>query len=363
MLKIGRRCKLNIEKRTLTIEHSASEASDMQFANPAWLWLMILMPLPWLLERSRPKISWPGFEGFPKRRRFGWIWLGRLPSLLRGLAIAGLAVALARPQTVGGVTRIAGQGVAIVVILDQSSSMKAVDFPADRGTRMISRLEAARTTFERFVDGRPDDLIGLVAFARLPDVIWLPDVNRDLVRGHVAAVRPARPGDDGTNIGDAIIEGLNAVLHTEPRKKVLVLLTDGNNEPAVSDPKPEDPVDAAILVRDWGVVMHTIAIGRPGGVRHGIDRKTQQPAIAEVAGPNLPLLKQLAETTGGKDFIAADADALIDVFKQIDELEKSPIRGRILTRYDEHYAPCAGFALALLVLDRLLAQGRLRRLP
>jgi Ca-activated chloride channel family protein len=335
----------------------------MQFAHPAWLWLMVLVPLPWLLERSRPRITWPGFEGFPKRRRIGWVWLGGLPAVLRGLAIAGLAVALARPQTVGGRTRIAGQGVAIVVILDRSSSMKAVDFPADRGTRMISRLEAAKTTVEKFVEGRPDDVIGLVAFARFPDVIWLPDVNHALVLGHVDALRPALPGEDATNIGDAIIEGLNAVLHTLPRKKVLVLLTDGNNEPAVSNPKPEDPVDAATLVRDWGVVMHTIAIGRVGGVLHGINRKTQQPAIAEVAGPNLPLLKQLAETTGGSDFVATDADALADVFKRIDELEKSPIRGRILTRYDEHYALWAGCALALLVLDRLLAQGRLRRLP
>jgi Ca-activated chloride channel homolog len=333
----------------------------MEFAHPAWLWLMTLMPLPWLLERSRPRITWPGFEGFPKRRRIGWVWLGGLPAWLRGLAIAGLAVALARPQTVGGVTRIAGQGVAIVVMLDQSSSMKARDFPADRGTRMISRLEAARTTFTKFVEGRPDDLIGLVAFADYPGLACPPTLDHLFLIETVAALRPARPGDDGTNIGDAIIVGLDAVLQTAPRKKVLVLLTDGNNEPGIS--KFEEPIDAAILTRDWGVVLHTIAIGRAGGVRHGIDRKTQQPAFTEVAGPNLPLLKKLAETTGGSDFVAADADALADVFKRIDELEKSPIRGRILTRYDEHYAPWAGFALALLVLDRLLAQGRLRRLP
>ena len=335
--------------------------SDLQFAHPLWLWLMVLMPLPWLLERSRPRILWPGFEGLSTRRRIGWIWLGALPAWLRGLAIAGLSVALAQPQTVGGKTWIAGQGVAIVVMLDQSSSMKAVDFPTDRGTRMISRLDAAKTTFKKFVDGRPDDLVGLVAFANYPGLACPPTPNHLFLIESVEAVHPALPGDDGTNIGDAIIVGLDAVLQTAPRKKVLVLLTDGNNEPAVS--RPFDPAEAATLTRDWGVVLHTIAIGRAGGVRHGIDRKTQQPAIAEVDGPNLPLLKQLAEITGGSDFLAADTDALADVFKRIDELEKSPIHGRILTRYDEHYAPWAGFALALLVLDRLLAQGRLRRLP
>jgi Ca-activated chloride channel family protein len=335
--------------------------TNMHFVHPGWLWLMALMPIPWLLERSRSRITWPGFEGFSTGRRPGWAWLLAFPAWLRGLAIAGLAVALAQPQTVGGVTHIAGQGVAIVVILDHSSSMKAVDFPTDRGTRMISRLEAAKTTFSRFVEGRPDDLIGVVAFANYPDPTCPPTLDHAFLVEAVAALRPARAGDDGTNIGDAIAWGLDALLDAPPKKKVLVLLTDGNNEPAV--PRPLDPEQAAMLARGLGVTLHTIAIGRAGGILHGVDRETQQPAMAEVAGPNLTLLKRLAELTGGSPFVATDADALAAVFKRIDELEKSPVRGRILTRYDEQYAPWAGFALSLLVLDCLLAQGRLRRLP
>ena len=170
---------------------------------------------------------------FPPRIAIGWVWLRALPAVLRGLAIGGLAVALARPQTVGGVTRIAGQGVAIVVALDQSSSMNAVDFPADRGTRLISRLEAAKTTFTRFVEGRSDDLIGLVVFANYPELACPPILDHAFLIETVAAVRSARPGDDGTNIGDAIAVGLDALLIAPPKKKVLVLLTDGNNEPAV----------------------------------------------------------------------------------------------------------------------------------
>src|SRR5262249_39685218 len=105
------------------------------------------------------------------------------------------------------------------------------------------------------------------------------------------------------------------------------------------------------------------AIGQVGGIVHGVERRTDLPFIAEVAGPNLPLLERLARLTGGHNFVAADADALAEVFRKIDELEKSPIRRRILTRYDEHYAAWAGLALGLLALDRLLALGRLRRLP
>jgi Ca-activated chloride channel homolog len=333
----------------------------MRFAQPGWLWLLILMPLPWLLERARPRIAWPSLDGFPPRHRIGWVWLRALPAVLRGLAIGSLAVALARPQTVGGQTRIAGQGVAIVVALDQSSSMNAADFPTDRGTRQISRLDAAKTTFIRFVKGREDDLIGLVVFANYPERACPPTLDHGFLVETVAAVRRARPEDDGTNIGDAIAWALNDVLIAAPAKKVLVLLTDGNNEPGV--PQPLDPEQAAVLVRDLGVTLHTIAIGRLARAVRGIDPERERPATADVEGPNLPLLERLATITGGRSFAATNADALDEVFKTIDALEKSPIRGQILTRYDEHYALWAGLALTLLLLDRLLSQGRLRKLP
>jgi Ca-activated chloride channel family protein len=336
--------------------------TNWQFAHPGWFWLMALVPLPWLLERWRPRIGWPSIEGFAPRRRPGWVWLRWLPPTLRGLAIAGLAVALARPQTVGGVTRIAGKGVAIVVALDQSPSMKAVDFPADRGTRTISRLDAAKETFVRFVAGRPDDLIGLIAFANLPTLIWPPDVDHAMLVEHAVTLRPAGADNSGTNIGAAIALGVDALLMSSPRRKVLVLLTDGHNQPA--GPQLIGPEEAARLARDWGVIVHTIAIGRPDGrIVRGVDRKTQQPTMAEVAGANLELLETLAKTTGGDSWLAVDADALAGIFRKVDQLEKSEVRGQIVTRYDEHYAGWAGLALALLVFDRLLAQGRLRRLP
>jgi Ca-activated chloride channel homolog len=333
----------------------------MQFAQPGWLWLLILMPLPWLLDRARPRIAWPSLGGFPSRHRIGWFWLRALPAILRGLAIGALAVALARPQTVGGITRIAGQGVAIVVALDHSSSMNALDFPTDRGTRLISRLEAAKTTFTDFVEGRSDDLVGLVVFANYPELACPPTLDHAFLLETTDAVRSARPLDDGTNIGDAIAVGLETLLASSPKKKVLVLLTDGNNEPGVRHPLP--PEEGAVLARDFGVTMHTIAIGRIGRGTQGIDPGLKIKVTDDAAGPNLALLERLAQLTGGRSFAATDADALTEVFRTIDALEKSPVRGQILTRYNEHFAPWAGLALCLLILDRLLSLGRLRRLP
>lgn len=284
-----------------------------------------------------------------------------IPPILRGLAIGCLVVALARPQTVGGTTRIAGRGVAIVAVLDDSSSMQADDFPADRGSRRASRLEAAQDVLKEFVAGRPDDLIGLVVFANYPDLACPPTLDHQFLIESVDAVRPARPGDDGTNIGDAVALGLDALRATTAPKKVLVLLTDGENEPAV--PNPLDPVEAARLARALGVTLHTIAVGAPGGLIRAAEADTRLPITRESEGPNLPMLQRLAEIAGGRSFAATDADALRDVFETIDALEKSILHGETRTRYDERYLPWAAAAAVFLVIDRLLSNGRLRRLP
>ncbi|HEX8199662.1 MAG TPA: VWA domain-containing protein [Isosphaeraceae bacterium] len=331
----------------------------MRLAEPAWLVLLALMPLPWLGERMRPRIAWPSLRGFRRVPAAGAGWPRHLPAALRGLALGALAVALARPQSVGGQTRVAGRGVAIVVALDQSTSMTAVDFPAEAG--LLSRLEAARRTFSRFVQGRPDDLIGLVAFANYPDLACPPTLDHAFLLEAVRTLRTARPGEDGTNIGDAIAWALDALRDSPPKQKVLVLLTDGVNSPGV--PRPLDPEAGAQLARDLGVTLHTIAVGRPGGIVRAREPITGLPIPAEVEGPDLALLDRLARLGGGRAFVAADARGLDAVFRAIDELEKSPVRGTVRTRYREWYTPWVGLAVALLVLDRLLAAGRLRRLP
>lgn len=335
----------------------------MRFAHPGWLVLLVFVALPWFWERRRGRIAWPSLSGFWKAKaglslRVALRWL---PPLARGLAIGALVVALARPQTVGGVVRIAAKGVAIVIALDQSSSMNTRDFPADHDSRRISRLEAAKETFARFVEGRESDLIGLVVFANYPDLACPPTLDHRFLLETAAAIRSARPGDDGTNIGDALAWSLDALLAASPPKKVLILLTDGNNEPAVPDPL--DPEDAAELARDMGVTLHTIAIGRAGGVVQTTEAGTDRPIIAELEGPDFPLLERLAAITGGRSFLATSADALDDVFQTIDELEKSQIQDEIYTRYDERFLPWAALAFGLLVFDRLMICGPLRRLP
>jgi len=333
----------------------------MRLSDPYWLILLVVAAFPWVGEWLRRRARWPSLGFFPPRgwRAGGSAWRSLLPPLFRSAALACLAVALARPQTVAGRTRIDTEGVAIVLLLDHSSSMAAEDFPTEAVEEPISRLEAAKRTIDRFIQGRPDDLIGLVTFANHPDLTCPPTLDHDVLRGLLAEVELTRPDLDGTNIGDAIAWGLRAVLETEPRQKVLILLTDGENNPERSTlgHKPLDPQFAAELVRRLGARMHAIGVGREGGtIRLGVPETGLSYQAGRVEGPDLEALERWADATGGAAFAATDASALEDVFDRIDELETTPFSGEILTRYREEFPPWAAAALGLLLLDRLLAR-------
>ncbi|WP_435005406.1 vWA domain-containing protein [Tundrisphaera lichenicola] len=322
-----------------------------RLAEPAWLALTLLILIPWLRSRWRPRLAWPTLSGFEGVRSRSPRILGAIPGLARALAIACLAVAMARPQEPGGQIRVAGRGVAIMAVLDRSPSMSEADFPSEEGP--ISRLEAAKKTLARFIQARADDLVGVVQFANHPDILATPRLDQGFLLDATRSIRPAGVGDVGTSLGDAVIEGLGALRGASTRRKVLILLTDGRDEPAV--PRPTPPIIAAELARDLGVTLHAIAVGRPVE-----DPEKPEPAPE---GPDLALLRSMAEVGGGRLFEAADAESLGRVFEEIDTLERSPVVGTIRTIYRERFAPWASAGLGLLAFDLILSRGRLRRLP
>lgn len=323
----------------------------MRWSEPGWLGLIFLAVLPWVWGWRRVGLAWPTLAGFPNGGSRRVASLRALPWVVRGSALACLALAMARPQSVGGQVRVAGRGVAIMALVDRSSSMKTVDFPSERNT--ISRLDAAKTTLSRFIQARGDDLVGLVSFANYSDAV-APTLDQGSLLEAVQAIRPAGPIDDGTNLGDALILGLGAIRDAPTRRKVMILLTDGRNAPAV--PRPVDPVVAAALARELKVTLHTIAIGKPSGT-------IVKPSPNEADGPDLALLARMAEVGGGRSFVASDAGMLEEVFREIDALEKSPVVGTVRTLYREEYAAWAAAALALLGFDIAWASGRFRQLP
>ncbi len=334
----------------------------MRWAEPAWLALLILVPLPWLWERSRPRLAWPTLAPFAGSPR-GWAArLAWVPTFFLSMTIAGMAVAMARPQTVGGRVRVAAKGVAIVVALDRSSSMKAADF-ADGPTK-LTRLDAAKRTLSRFIAGRPDDVIGIVAFANFPDPTAPPTLDHASVLRAIAALATEEGGGDGTNMGDALAYSLDALRKVSATSRVLILLSDGHNDPNRSTVKaPLDPRAGARLAHELGVTLHTIAVGGEGGVIHTPDPATGLPVAAEVGGPDVALLADLARLGGGRAFRTTDAKSLDAVFAEIDAMEKTTLTDTILTRWHERFAPWAVAALSCLAFQRFLRGGRFARLP
>jgi Ca-activated chloride channel family protein len=337
----------------------------MRLAEPLWLLLLPLVPLLlWAGSRRRPRLAWPTlapFDGAPRgRARLAAV----LPPVLRFVALAALVLALARPQTVGGRTNVRARGVAIVVVLDRSSSMEAADGRDPLTGGPIARFEAARGQFARFVAGRPDDLIGLVAFAAEPDLTSPPTLDHEFLRASAASLRTATAAEDGTNLGDAIAWGLDALRHAPPARRVLVLLTDGDNRPPVTAGSPPlDPRAAARLAAPLGVTLHTVAVGRAGGTVRETIPGLNLDLVGEVEGPNLDLLRDLARIGDGRAFEAADPAALANVFAELDALERTDLAGALRTRYREWAPLCLAVALGAMLLDRLLAAGPLLRLP
>ena len=330
----------------------------MHWGEPGWLILLALVPLPWLAARARPRVAWPSLRGFGPSPTAAGACVARDGADRCSAAWRSwcMAVALCGRRRSAGRTRIAGRGVAIVVALDNSSSMTTVDFPADHAP--LSRLDAARATLARFVAGtaRRSDRPGGVRQLPRPR---LPADARPRAPARLRAGRPpgpARRRRHQPRRRDRLVARRPAA-RSPPKKKVLILLTDGRNSPAV--PHPLDPEKAAALARDLGVT--------PPHDRRGQEARPRRAGPA--AGgrpdrrPDLALLERLAQLGGGRAFVATDATPSTSSSATSTPWRRAPFAATIRTRYRERYAPWVALALALLALDRILSAGRLRRLP
>jgi len=318
---------------------------------PDWPWLLLALLVPagiWAAGRMRRRIVYPGLgEGLPVRSRTLW---SVLPQALRAVALGLVVVALAGP--VRSVERIVrrSEGVTVQLAFDISSSMLAEDFRPD------NRITVARREVSRFVEKREDDRIGLVAFAGEALTVVPGTLDHDVV---LRAVENLNVGQltDGTAIGTALATAVNRLRHAEEGSRVVVLLTDGDNNRGVID-----PLDAAAAAAAVGIRVYTIGVGRDGVVPVPIGRTRfgYQYANMEVR-VNDELLEAVAQRTGGAYFRATDPEALQRIYDRIDELETAPIREE---RFTERAAVRREFLLAALIallIELVASAGRARR--
>jgi Ca-activated chloride channel homolog len=331
-----------------------------RFLQPEWFWLLTLLPLVMLWRGRRGPVAAIEYSdvGLARevarrsRSRIGrWVWL--LPIFAGALMIAGLA----RPQRGHSRTEVTAHGIDIVLGLDVSGSMQALDFLIDN--RRVNRIEVVKSVVARFIDERPNDRIGLIAFAGSPYLVSPITLDHDWLQQNLERVNIAGEEDDGTAIGSAIAAGVNRLRMTPAKSKIVILLTDGmNNTGKIS------PLAAAEAAKALGVKIYTIGVGVRGKAPIPVrDEAGNMRLIMAKVDVDEKTLQAVAEGTGGKFYRATDTDSLQKIYEQINRLETSAQTVQKFEHYEELYPWALIPALGILALSLGLQQTRYRRLP
>jgi Ca-activated chloride channel family protein len=328
--------------------------NGITFAEPLFLYLLAVIPAMvafYILKQHKATASlrMPGLQPFSEAGTTFRHYLRHILFTFRTIALILLIIVLARPQATDKFQNISTEGIDIVLTLDISGSMLARDFRPDR-------LEASKNVAIEFISGRPYDRMGLVVFSgesftQCPlttDHAVLINLLREIQSGMI---------EDGTAIGMGLATAVNRIKDSEAKSKVIILLTDGvNNRGEIA------PATAAGIAKTYGIRVYTIGVGTQGmapypvQTPYGIQYQDMPVEIDE------PILKEIAQTTGGRYFRATDNDKLVQVYNEIDKLEKSKIDVSQFSRKEEKYLLPAIIAFCLLVLDILVRNTIFRNL-
>ncbi len=331
-----------------------TEWTGWTFASPAWLALLVGLPLAWWWGRGRrrPPLVLPALATAPELPR---TWRERLratPIALRGLAFACGVVALARPQELAAGRPLTTSGIDIVLALDASGSMKAEDF------QPRNRLEVAKAAAVDFVEDRPNDRIGLVTFAGQAVTQTPLTLDHAALENAIQRVEIGRL-TDGTAIGTALATAVNRLRASDARSRVVILLTDG-----VNNAGEVDPMTAAEAAHALGVRVYTIGVGTTGEAPYLLeDPRFGRRYVQVLVRIDEKTLREIADRTGGRAFRATDPQALSEVYREIDRLERSPLSGRRPVVRLDRYAWFLLPGLGLLLLEGLARGWIFRRLP
>jgi len=319
----------------------------IRFKDPIWLFLLVL-PVAyiyiryfttWLKPPTLPYSNTAVFSGI------GSSWRTRLSSILpvlKALGLTALILAMARPQSGFGDTRETVEGVDIMLALDISSSMKAIDF------KPRNRLFVAKEVIQRFIDDRESDRLGLVVFARKSFTQCPLTTDYELLKSLLQRVDFGMV-EDRTAIGLAIANAANRLRDSNAKTKIIILLTDGVNN--VGDLAP---IDAARAAAALGIKIYTIGAGKPGMVEIPIDTGFGTRYVQQKSEIDEETLKEIASITGGKFYRAKDERTLQEIYDQISKLEKTKIEVFKFYRYTELFTRFLIAGLSLLFIEFIL---------
>lgn len=332
---------------------------SFQFAHPALLWLLVLpvLLLLWKGRRGRPAAlrlpSTADALGSGAKPRS---WVGGLRLLPFLLALSLLILALARPRLGRGSTDVETSGIDILLTVDVSGSMEAMDFKLEG--RPSNRLEVVKDVIAKFVAARGNDKIGLVAFAGRPYLVSPLTHDRAFLAQRITSLKMGQV-EDGTAIGSAIVSAVSHLKESKAKSRIVILLTDGVNNQGAANPET-----AAEAAKALGIKIYTIGAGTNGDapmpVRDPFGRVQMRMMKVDV---DEATLQKVADLTGGKMFRATDTTSLEKIYEAINQLETTPRKLKKYEEYEELYAWFLLPGLGLILTARLLHQTLWRRLP
>lgn len=341
-----------------------------QFQDPGFLTLLLLLPaLAWLVGRKGPeaaiRFSSTTLVRSVSRRRSSRA--GRFLIGLRLLGLAALIVALARPQSGRINDATEADGIDIVITLDLSGSMRALDLSTNES--VVTRLDAAKRVVDEFIDRREFDRIGVVAFASDAFVVSPLTLNHDWLKRNLKRLELGEIDSGGTAIGTALGASVNRLRDHQARSRIVILLTDGENNSGTLS-----PLGAAETAKTYGVKVYTIATGKKGRVpvpevdRNGrvIRDNTGRPVYrgrSDISNFDASELREIATMTGGRFFTATEDGDLERIYDEIDALETTTVELRSYADFTELFAWPALLGLLALATEQLLGNTRYRRLP
>ena len=348
---------------------------DFEFRDPWILLALLTAPLIYfgLVRRRGSAVNYSALTVLEQTPRTWRARLANAPSQVFMLALVAMVIALAGPRSADRQTRVRREGIAIMMIVDRSGSMAAGDLVKDNPR--INRLDVVKSIFKQFVlgeqgdtilsadvgDGRQDDVVGLVAFARYADALCpltLDHGNLVNILDDLDMVR--QQNEDGTAIGEGLALAVERLRKHSAQSKVAILLTDGVNN--TGDITPQQ---AAELARGHDVKVYCIGAGTRGLAPVAVQdaftgRVILRPMPVEI---DEQTLKMIARKTSGRYFRATDAQVLAEIYDRIDQLERTEITELRYLHYDEWYSVFVWIALAMIGSGGLLAGTFFRRLP
>ncbi len=332
---------------------------SFQFVHPGFLFLLLLLPVLaiWKGRWGQPvAVRMPTTQDALSAGAKPRSKVGGFMAFLGLLALALMIIAFARPRYGKGSTDIEASGIDIILALDVSGSMEALDFKLDG--RPVNRLEAVKDVVAKFIGERPNDKLGVVAFAGRPYLVSPLTMDQEFLAKRVATVKMGQV-EDGTAIGSAIASSVSHLKDSAAKSRIVILLTDGvNNAGAVN------PLTAAEAAKSLAIKIYTIGAGTRGEapvpVQDGFGRTHLQTMKVEI---DEEVLQKVAEATGGQYFRATDTDSLEKIYESINQLEKTTRKLKKYQQYDELYLWFLAPGLSLMLLELVLSQTRFRRLP